>query len=170
MIESSSGEEEGEVPSISLTISRIFDRCGSILFQVNTTIKNGTQDCSPANGSTCIPVLHPILLWVQHGQLLHHHYLPGMVNFPKQFFFFFGPNSFACKFHEATCICINNIFSDGKHPSWWESCLCSGCCPIRPWIQVHTHQTGTTLLQPFIIMILWLWWHYNDYNDQHCDK
>ena len=31
MIESSSGEEEGEVPSISLTISRIFDRCGSAL-------------------------------------------------------------------------------------------------------------------------------------------
>ena len=31
MIETSSGEEEGEVPSISLTISRIFDRCCSLL-------------------------------------------------------------------------------------------------------------------------------------------
>ena len=30
-IETSSGEEEGEVPSISLTISKIFDRCCSLL-------------------------------------------------------------------------------------------------------------------------------------------
>ena len=31
MIETSSGEEEGEVPSISLTLSRVFDRCRSTL-------------------------------------------------------------------------------------------------------------------------------------------
>ena len=31
MIEGSYGEEEGEVPSVTLTISRIFDRCCSLL-------------------------------------------------------------------------------------------------------------------------------------------
>ena len=77
--------------------------------------------------------------------------------YPEYFLFFsLIQNCFCCKLtsklYETTC--TKNIYSDGKHPSWWEPCLCSGCCPIRPRIQVHTHKTGMSILQPFIIMMI----------------
>ena len=33
-------------------------------------------------------------------------------------------------------ITMNQLCSDGKHPSWWEPGICPGSCTVRPWIQV----------------------------------
>ena len=37
------------------------------------------QDSPPSDGSSRFPFLHPIVLWVEHGQLLHNHHIPGVV-------------------------------------------------------------------------------------------
>ena len=89
MIEGSSGESQGtgEAPSIRLTISRIFDRWRILLSLSSLSIcllflwpnpLATMQDCSSSDGSPCVPLLHPVLLRLQHGQLLHNHHLPGM--------------------------------------------------------------------------------------------
>ena len=91
MIEGSSGESDvsGEAPSIRLTISRIFKRFHHFyrLTDISAFLNEGFfilqhnlhQDSPPSDGSSRFPFLHPILLWVEHGQLLHDHHLPGLV-------------------------------------------------------------------------------------------
>ena len=48
-------------------------------------------------------------------------------------------------------ITMNQLCSDGKHPSWWESCICPGSCTIRPWIQVTPNWMDLLLIQSFLI-------------------
>ena len=93
MIEGSSGESDvsGEAPSIRLTISRIFKRFHHFyrLTDISAFLNEGFfilqdnlhQDSPPSDGPSRFPFLHPILLWVEHGQLLHDHHLPGLVKY-----------------------------------------------------------------------------------------
>ena len=158
MIEGSSGEGQGsgEAPSISLTISRIFDRCDILQFICQDsqpcmdifpsqysifllTHNIAYQDCPSSNGTSCVPFLYPVLFWVQHGRLLHNHNIPGMVL-------------------RIWCENLNNkLFSDGKHPSRWEPCIGPGGSTIRPRIQVTLKSSFKSISIPCILYEISSW-------------